>query len=349
MAIKVLDQVSNLILEADNLVLTTSPESSVEDVTAVIFSALAFQALGLPVKIYLPHWPLAYPLPFESWLAEQIPAYLTLNELPTDESLFLLFNILDQNKLAALNPIEQYWADRALIAISTNPEQEMLSPIRYVDITAPGLNTLMFKLIKNLSRDIIEVFDPVTASIAYAGLLIETEHWSRHRLSSQSLAAGGELLRLGAKHVDMETLLRASAEPQTLKYWGQILNQLKTLSSNLDSRVAYALIPGPGPVRQAGKIQSLEKHRLHRMATEFFLPLEIQGQSLRGAILVWPEDQGLCCVWCRDPLRAQDLADELGVQAHQGLIFFQSPSLKNLTSVPEIPAMLKYLASLIEA
>jgi nanoRNase/pAp phosphatase (c-di-AMP/oligoRNAs hydrolase) len=363
MSLNVWEQTSEIIKETGSIVLLTAENSAVEDITALVFMGGALQALGKKVKFFIPNWPLINPLPFENWIWEQIPKELIINELPTldeynqyglyipnlnqdfEDDIFLTFNILDNLGLEKLGQNEQYWKDHTVINISNNPAQENFGHLRLVDPTAPGLNTIVWKLLNTIFYNLAEGVKAETASLGYAGLLLETEHWSNNRITSSCLAAGGELLKLGADRNKIETLLRASAEPKTLRHWGKILSSLQPISD----KVIFGLVPDAGPVRNSGKIQRLEKHRLERLAEDFLSNIENQGQAIRGAIIVWPEDQGLCCLWCRDHQRAEEIASELGVTNSNSLIFFQSPSLINLNPENQTLDMIKYLASLIEA
>jgi len=149
---------------------------------------------------------------------------ITLNT-PDLESLGSLY---DQNT--------EFFYHVPIINIDHHTHNEAYGQINYVELTAVATSEIVFNLITEYSRDLI---DEDAATCLLTGIIAKTRSFKTQNITPQALAVSSQLISMGARREEIVNTLYRSRSLSVLKLWGRVLARL---TSSLDNKLVWSVL-----------------------------------------------------------------------------------------------------------
>lgn len=375
------EQMATALRDIERPLIVIPADQPTDVLAAGIFLTQTLRTNGITASMYIPGT--KHPLPIIEWLYRSIPqearatdpkqayrwkvitphtthllseyiAETVSNEPPTPhlephgtryDAMIVLGISTYAEALTVSGWHAQDMRDIPVFVMSADPGQERYGHINVVDVTAPGVGTMVWQLIHTMNIDPADSITQTAATAAYISILLETESWSNRKVTSSALQAGSTLLMLGADRANIDTMLSQLADEHTVHEWAEIMKRLTPIAPG----IAYALCTGtPMLNNETQSLDRIERARFMLLIKEFLSSANLSGEKAKGIVLCWPEANGLCLLWHRDSERLAELAREFGTNTPRDFLLFRSPSLATLsTEHVGVPAMISYLASLL--
>ena len=147
---------------------------------------------------------------------------------------------LDTPDLEALGTIydndTEFFYQTPIINIDHHAENEEYGQINFVDITAIATSEILFNLISEYSRELI---DEEVATCLLAGIIAKTRSYKTQNVTPRSLSASAQLIAMGARREEIVNHLYRSRPLNVLKLWGRVLARL---TSCLDNTLIWSVL-----------------------------------------------------------------------------------------------------------
>jgi len=123
-----------------------------------------------------------------------------------------------------------------IINIDHYSNNEEYGQINHVELTAIATSEIIFNLVANYSRDLI---DEDIATCLLAGIISKTKSFKTQNITPQALSISSQLVSMGARREEIVTRLYRSRSINVLKLWGRVLARLK---SSLNNKLVWSTL-----------------------------------------------------------------------------------------------------------
>lgn len=147
---------------------------------------------------------------------------------------------LDTPDLESLGKIydndTEFFYQVPVINIDHHSENEEFGQINEVQITSIATAEILFNLIIEYSRDLI---DEDVATCLLTGIISKTRSFKTQNITPRSLSASAQLISMGARREEIVNFLYRSRPLSVLKLWGRVLARL---TSDLDNAFVCSVL-----------------------------------------------------------------------------------------------------------
>jgi len=147
---------------------------------------------------------------------------------------------LDTPDLESLGTIydndTEFFYEVPIINIDHHSENEGYGQVNNVQITAIATSEVLFNLICEHSRDLI---DEDVATCLLTGIISKTRSFKTQNITPSSLSASAQLISMGARREEIVNHLYRSRPLNVLKLWGRVLARL---TSALDNSLIWSVL-----------------------------------------------------------------------------------------------------------
>lgn len=168
-----------------------------------------------------------------------------------------LITALDTPDLEALGNIyesdTEFFYHTPIINIDHHSDNEAFGQINQVELTAISTSEILFNLLTNYSRDII---DEDIATCLLAGIISKTRSFKTQNLTPQALGVASQLVSMGARREEIVNYLYRSRPLNVLKLWGRVLARL---TSNMDNKLVWSVLAGSDFLKTETTNEDLEE------------------------------------------------------------------------------------------
>ena len=116
-----------------------------------------------------------------------------------------------------------------IINIDHSPENEEFGQLNIINLNAVSTSEVVYNLFFDHKKELI---DEQIATCLLTGIIFKTKSFKTNNLTPQTLKVSSDLIELGAKREEIVSNLYRSRSLNTLKLWGRVLNNLKSIESN---------------------------------------------------------------------------------------------------------------------
>lgn len=168
--------------------------------------------------------------------------FFTKDDITTHAGSFKydLIITLDTPDLESLGTIydndTEFFYQVPIINIDHRSENEEYGQINNVQITAIATSEILFNLITEYSRDLI---DEDIATCLLAGIISKTKSFKTQNITPSSLSASAQLIAMGARREEIVNHLYRSRPLNVLKLWGRVLARL---TGDLDNMLIWSVL-----------------------------------------------------------------------------------------------------------
>lgn len=151
--------------------------------------------------------------------------------------LTLVFDTPDLESLGSIYENNtEYFYNVPIINFDHNPDNEQYGQINKVELTAVSTSEVVFNLLSNYSRDMI---DEDIATCLLAGIIAETRSFKTQFITPSALSVSSQLIAMGARREEIVNRLYRSRSINVLKLWGRVLARL---TSGLDGKLVWTML-----------------------------------------------------------------------------------------------------------
>jgi len=168
--------------------------------------------------------------------------FFTKDDITTHAGSFKydLIITLDTPDLEALGTIydndTEFFYQVPIINIDHHSENEEYGQINNVQITAIATSEIIFNLVSEYSRDLI---DEDIATCLLAGIISKTKSFKTQNITPNSLSTSAQLISMGARREEIVNHLYRSRPLNVLKLWGRVLARL---TGDLDNTLIWSVL-----------------------------------------------------------------------------------------------------------
>lgn len=168
--------------------------------------------------------------------------FFTKDDITTHAGSFKydLIITLDTPDLESLGTIydndTEFFYQVPIVNIDHHAENEEYGQINNVQITAIATSEILFNLITEYSRDLI---DEDIATCLLAGIISKTKSFKTQNITPNSLSASAQLIAMGARREEIVNHLYRSRPLNVLKLWGRVLARL---TGDLDNMLIWSVL-----------------------------------------------------------------------------------------------------------
>jgi len=148
--------------------------------------------------------------------------------------------IMDTPDLESLGPIydndTEFFYKAPIINIDHHSSNEEFGQINHVELTATSTAEIVFDLISNEYRDLI---DEDIATCLLAGIISKTRNFKTPNVSPQSLSFSSQLIAIGARREEIVNKLYKSKTLGVLKLWGRVLARL---TGTMNNKIVWSVL-----------------------------------------------------------------------------------------------------------
>jgi phosphoesterase RecJ-like protein len=159
--------------------------------------------------------------------------FFTDNDISTHTSgfkydLIITVDAMDLESLGKTydNNVEFFYKT-PIINIDHHASNEDFGQINIIDLNAVSSSEIIFNIFKSQSVDLI---DEDIASCLLAGIIYKSKSFKTPNLTPKTLLSTSQLINLGARREEIINNLYRSRSLESLKLWGKVLNNLKSLN-----------------------------------------------------------------------------------------------------------------------
>lgn len=116
-----------------------------------------------------------------------------------------------------------------IVNIDHSPENEEFGQLNIIDLTAVSASEILYKIFSEHNKELI---DEQIATCLLTGIIFKTKSFKTRNLTPQTLKISSDLIEMGAKREEIVSNLYRSRSLSTLKLWGRVLNNLKSIESD---------------------------------------------------------------------------------------------------------------------
>ena len=120
----------------------------------------------------------------------------------------------------------EFFYKTTIINIDNSAANEDFGQINFIDLNSVTNSEIVYYLLKNYQS--VKLSEGVATCIL-AGIIKKTKNFRSGKLSPRTLLASSELIDLGAKREDIINNLFYSKNINSLKIWGEILNNIQSI------------------------------------------------------------------------------------------------------------------------
>jgi len=159
--------------------------------------------------------------------------FFTDNDISTHTSgfkydLIITVDVMDLESLGKTydNNVEFFYKT-PIINIDHHASNEDFGQINIIDLNAVSSSEIIFNIFKSQSVDLI---DEDIATCLLSGIIYKSKSFKTPNLTPKTLLSTSQLINLGARREEIINNLYRSRSLESLKLWGKVLNNLKSLS-----------------------------------------------------------------------------------------------------------------------
>ena len=130
----------------------------------------------------------------------------------------------------------EFFYKAPIINIDHHSNNEGFGQINHVELTATSTSEIIFELIADHSRDLI---DEDVATCLLTGVISKTRNYKTSNISPQALSFSSQLISMGARREEIVNRLYRSRTLGVLKLWGRVLARLTQAK---DSRIVWSVL-----------------------------------------------------------------------------------------------------------
>ncbi len=122
----------------------------------------------------------------------------------------------------------EFFYKTPIINIDHHASNEEFGQINIINLNAVSSSEIIFNIFKKQSVDLI---DEDIATCLLAGIIYKSKSFKTPNLTPKTLLSTSQLINLGARREEIINNLYRSRSLESLKLWGKVLNNLKSLSN----------------------------------------------------------------------------------------------------------------------
>ncbi|MFP4514700.1 MAG: DHH family phosphoesterase [Parcubacteria group bacterium] len=122
----------------------------------------------------------------------------------------------------------EFFYKTPIINIDHQASNEEFGQINIINLNAVSSSEIIFNIFKSQSVDLI---DEDIATCLLAGIIYKSKSFKSPNLTPKTLLSTSQLINLGARREEIINNLYRSRSLESLKLWGKVLNNLKSLNS----------------------------------------------------------------------------------------------------------------------
>jgi len=122
----------------------------------------------------------------------------------------------------------EFFYKTPIINIDHHASNEEFGQINIINLNAVSSSEIIFNIFKRQSVDLI---DEDIATCLLAGIIYKSKSFKTPNLTPKTLLSTSQLINLGARREEIINNLYRSRSLESLKLWGKVLNNLKSLSN----------------------------------------------------------------------------------------------------------------------
>lgn len=168
--------------------------------------------------------------------------FFTQNDIETRSGDFKydLIIVIDTPDLESLGTIydndTEFFYNVPIVNIDHHSDNEEFGQINFVELTSIATSEILFNLITNFSRDLI---DEDIATCLLAGIISKTKSFKTQNITPNALSISAQLISMGARREEIVNRLYRSRSLNVLKLWGRVLARL---SGTLENKLVWSTL-----------------------------------------------------------------------------------------------------------
>lgn len=159
-----------------------------------------------------------------------VPEDVKINAQNFKYDLIIVFDSSDLESIGEIYDANaEFFYKIPIINIDHHATNEQFGQINHVELTAIATAEILFNLISEYSRDLI---DENIATCLLAGIITKTKSFKTQNVTPQALAISSQLIAMGARREEIVNRLYRSRSLNVLKLWGRVLARLSGTQDN---------------------------------------------------------------------------------------------------------------------